>query len=41
MRKQSGQEGAVEEWLMRKYEDLITTVKRVRKEDLKLVSLGP
>ncbi|GAA6015444.1 hypothetical protein JCM8202_002471 [Rhodotorula sphaerocarpa] len=32
----SGQEGAVEEWLMRKYEDLITTVKRVRKEDLKL-----
>ncbi|GAA5995500.1 DNA polymerase epsilon catalytic subunit [Rhodotorula paludigena] len=32
----SGHEGAVEEWLMRKYEDLITKVQRKRKEDLKL-----
>ncbi|TNY23875.1 DNA polymerase epsilon catalytic subunit A [Rhodotorula diobovata] len=32
----SGHEGAVEEWLLRKYEDLITKVQRKRKEDLKL-----
>ncbi|GAA5880821.1 hypothetical protein JCM16303_005131 [Sporobolomyces ruberrimus] len=32
----AGQEGQVEEWLMRKYEDFITKLKRVRKEDLKL-----
>ncbi|GEM10836.1 DNA polymerase epsilon catalytic subunit A [Rhodotorula toruloides] len=32
----SGYEGVVEEWLIRKYEDLITKVSRVRKEDLKL-----
>lgn len=34
---QAGQEGQVEEWLTRKYEDFITKLKRVRKEDLKLV----
>ncbi|BGP19454.1 hypothetical protein JCM10213_006274 [Rhodosporidiobolus nylandii] len=32
----SGHEGQVEEWLMRKYEDLITKVARVKKEDLSL-----
>ncbi|GAA6009169.1 hypothetical protein JCM11491_005778 [Sporobolomyces phaffii] len=32
----AGQEGQVEEWLMRKYEDFITKLKRVRKEDLQL-----
>ncbi|KAM0786880.1 hypothetical protein ACM66B_002305 [Microbotryomycetes sp. NB124-2] len=31
-----GHESNVEEWLMRKYEDLITKTQRVRKEDLKL-----
>ncbi|GAA6063514.1 hypothetical protein JCM10212_004727 [Sporobolomyces blumeae] len=32
----AGQEAQVEEWLMRKYEDYVTKLKRVRKEDLKL-----
>ncbi|GAA5932437.1 hypothetical protein JCM1841_000581 [Sporobolomyces salmonicolor] len=32
----SGQEGQVEEWLMRKFEDFITKLRRHRKEDLKL-----
>ncbi|GAA6010438.1 hypothetical protein JCM10207_001304 [Rhodosporidiobolus poonsookiae] len=32
----TGHEGQVEEWLMRKYEDLITKVVRVKKEDLSL-----
>ncbi|KAK4057447.1 DNA polymerase epsilon catalytic subunit [Microbotryomycetes sp. JL221] len=31
-----GHESNVEEWLMRKYEDLITKTQRIRKEDLKL-----
>lgn len=35
----AGHEGQVEEWLMRKYEELITKVTRVKKEDLSLVSL--
>lgn len=34
---QAGHEGQVEEWLMRKYEDLITKISRVKKEDLSLV----
>ncbi|GAA5968501.1 hypothetical protein JCM11641_007661 [Rhodosporidiobolus odoratus] len=32
----AGHEGQVEEWLMRKYEELITKVTRVKKEDLSL-----
>ncbi|GAA5871954.1 hypothetical protein JCM8547_006199 [Rhodosporidiobolus lusitaniae] len=32
----SGHEGQVEEWLMRKYEDLITKITRVKKEELSL-----
>lgn len=32
-----GQEGQVEEWLLRKYEGLITRLERCQKEDLKLV----
>ncbi|ORY88326.1 DNA polymerase epsilon catalytic subunit A [Leucosporidium creatinivorum] len=31
-----GHEGNVEEWIMRKYEDLVVRVARVKKEDLKL-----
>lgn len=34
---QKGMEGQVEEWLMRKYEGLISKLERRRKEDLKLV----
>ena len=33
-----GHEGNVEEWIMRKYEDLVVRVQRQRKEDLQLVS---
>ncbi|GAA5902780.1 hypothetical protein JCM6882_004064 [Rhodosporidiobolus microsporus] len=32
----AGHEGQVEEWLMRKYEDLITKISRAKKEDLSL-----
>lgn len=35
---QLGTETVVEEWLMKKYEGLVTRVVRVKKEDLKLVS---
>lgn len=35
---QKGHEGNVEEWIMRKYEDLVVRVQRHRKEDLQLVS---
>lgn len=36
-----GHEGNVEEWIMRKYEDLVVRVQRHRKEDLQLVSTSP
>lgn len=36
--EQKGHEGNVEEWIMRKYEDLVVRVQRHRKEDLQLVS---
>jgi hypothetical protein len=35
---QKGHEAQVEEWLLRKYEDLVTKLERSQKEDLKLVS---
>ena len=37
MGPQSGQEGQVEEWLLKKYEDVIVRLERQRKDDLKLV----
>jgi len=40
VRDQLGTETIVEEWLMKKYEGLVTKVVRVKKEDLKLVSFS-
>lgn len=34
---QKGHEGNVEEWIMRKYEGLVTKITKLSKEDLKLV----